>query len=84
MRNTLPGATGQSIGAFQTGDTRLNTRAKISEFTVDPRTLDHGVDGKPALLVKGDIVNAPLFGRLYIGAAGVAAVSSRLPGRITL
>ena len=84
MCNTLPGATRQSIGAFQTGYTRLNARAKISEFTIDPLALDHGFNGQPAFLVKGDIFDALRLGGLNIARTGIAAIGGHLPGRIAI
>ena len=73
MRNALPGAPAQSIGAFQTGDPRLDTCTKIPELTIDPQTLGHGFNAKPTLLVKGNILDSQPLGGFQIGATGIAA-----------
>ena len=83
MVQSAPSATGSAVGALEAGDCRLDAGAEVAKTTVDPRAFDHLGNGDAALLVEGDIGNAPGLGGGEIGAAGVATIGGGLPRRCT-
>src|SRR6202023_2274742 len=62
VREATPCGARQAIGALEAGDASLDAGAEVAQLAIDPVALDHVLDRQAALLVEGDIGDAPGLG----------------------
>jgi len=75
-----PGATVKTKGPLQCGDARLDTGPEVTQYLVEPGTLDHIKNRKSSLLGKNGILDLMSFSKGKVPPRGKAAIGGNLPG----
>src|SRR6202023_3764055 len=78
VREAPPWGARKAIGALEAGDASLDAGAEVAQLAIDPVALDHVLDRQAALLVEGDIGDAPGLGLVEIVARGIPTIGRRL------